>query len=407
MTPLLLQTQIPVDLLLIVISLIIIVGFLSEAIFRRTRIPEVLILMFIGLILGPIGGLMPQDYVALLRSLTPLFGTLALVMIMFNSGKIMKFSEKKRLPGSWGIVIALADVAIPAAVMPFVMYYLLGWPLVYGALLGVILGETSTIMVLPLIRKLKISPEFYNLEVNEATFNSVITILAFYLILIVAQGGTLSASSYFEYALSYISTAVFIGLVAGFGWLLVRNIIRTARSYIATLSIAILLYGFVDILNASAVLAVLIFAIIIGNAKTLNRYLNLKHDGSREESKDIENGLEFLVKTFFFVFIGIITILSIDYFIYGLIIVAILIATRYGEVLGLYRKAEPKYKNLLLSLLPRGLTVAVLSSTLYSLGGIYYTDIFYICSVLLILTNIAFAILTSRSAPKFSTHATT
>ncbi len=394
----LLQTVIPVDLLLMVISLIIIVGFLSEAIFRRTRIPEVLILMFIGLLLGPIGSLMPQNYISLLREMTPIFGTIALVMIMFNSGKIMKFSGKKKLRGSWGIVLAFADFAIPAAIMPFVMYYLLGWPLIYGALLGIILGETSTIMVLPFIRKLRISPEFYNMEVNETTFNSVFSILAFYFLLLVIQGGTFTVSSYVQYALSYISIAVFIGLIGGFGWLLVRNIIKAARNYLATISIAILIYGIVDLLSASAVVSVLIFAIIIGNAKVLNRYLNLRHDGGREESKEIENGLEFLVKTFFFVFIGIITILSINYFIYGLIIVAILIVTRYGQVFGLYRNGDRRYRGLLFSLLPRGLAVAVLSSTLYSIGGVYNTEIFYICSIMLILTNIAFAILASRSA---------
>ena len=393
------QSAIPVDPLLITIALIIFVGYLGEAVFSRTKLPEVLILMFIGLLLGPVSQLVPQSYVLFLRTLAPLFGTLALVTIMFNAGKTMRFKEKHS--SGAGILIAFADVAAPGIIIALVMYYLFGWPLLYGALLGVILGETSTIMVLPVIRKLKIGQWFYNMEVTETTFNSVFAILAFYLLLIIIQGGVFSVSSYVEYTLSYISIAVFIGMIAGFGWLLVRNVIQGASGYLATIAIAILVYGIVDLLNAAAIVSVLIFAVLIGNAKTLNRYLNLKDKIKTRESKDVEKSLEFLLKTFFFVFIGIITVLSLTYFIYGLVIVVILILFRYAQVYGMLRGAESKYRNLFLALLPRGLTVAVLSSTLLSLGGLYNDEIFYICSMMLILTNIAFALLTSRNASKF------
>ena len=49
-----------VDLLLIVISLIILIGYVSEIVFKMTKLPEVLILMGIGILLGPVSGLLPQ-----------------------------------------------------------------------------------------------------------------------------------------------------------------------------------------------------------------------------------------------------------------------------------------------------------------------------------------------------------
>ncbi len=392
-----------VDLLLIAISLIIILGYVGEAIFKATRLPEVLILILIGIALGPIGHVLPSTYVSTLRSLTPLFGSVALIMIMFNSGKLVKFSSK-RTPGAYGILIGLADIIIMSAAMALIMHYMLAWPYIYGALLGAILGETTTIAVLPLLRKLKVDEWFYNMELSEATFNSVFSILAFYALLGVIQGNGFSAASYIQYMVSYISIAVFIGLVAGFGWLLARSALRIATGYLASFAVAILLYAFVDLLGGAAVVAVLLFAIIVGNARMINRFLNLRNIGDGENSRDVERNLEFLLRTFFFVFVGIITLLSLEYFIYGLVITAVLIFLRYGQVKTMLRKAESKYRDLLLALLPRGLTVAVLSSILFSLGGTYPTDIFYISSSVIILTNIAFAVLASRQTKVFGTN---
>jgi hypothetical protein len=97
----------------------------------------------------------------------------------------------------------------------------------------------------------------------------------------------------------------------------------------------------------------------------------------------VENELEFIVRTFFFVFIGMIAIISTTYFIYALIITVFLILVRIGEIKLVVRKKE--YHGFMISLLPRGLTVAVLASLLLSIGGNYFNDIFYISFMIIII----------------------
>jgi cell volume regulation protein A len=385
-----------VDILLIAISFIIILGYLSEAIFRITKLPEVLILMAIGIILGPIGHLLPGTYISTLRSLTPLFGSIALVMIMFNGGRIIKL-RKESLSDKTGYVLALADIIVPGIVLALFMDIVFGWPPIYGALLGVMLGETSSIMIIPLLKRIKISPKMYNTIVIETTFNSVFAILIFYLLFASVQGVNLSAVSYVQYIISYISIALLIGLLAGFGWLFVQNIFKGARSYIATIAIAILLYGIVDFLNGSAVVSVLVYAIIIGNSKTINEYLNMARLEESKYALAVEHEMEFLVRTFFFVLLGMVSFLSIYYFLFAVAITAMLIAIRKIEVHRILRGKE-KYEKLVFGLMPRGLTVAVLSSIFYATGYPYSQRIFYISFVVLILTNIMFGILTRRAA---------
>ena len=389
-----------VDLLLVVISLIILIGYISEIVFKLTMIPEVLILMFIGILLGPTIHLLPTTYMTTLRSLTPLFGSIALIMIMFNGGRIIKL-RKKILSDGTGYVLAFADILLSSAVLAVFMNLAFKWPLIYGGLLGIVVGETSVLMVIPLIKRVKIKQSLYEIITIETTFNSVFAILAFYLILAPISGSSFSALSYAKYILSYISIAVLVGLAGGMIWLFVQNLFRGARSYIATLAIAILLYSLVDLLNASAVVSVLIYAMIIGNSKTINKYLRLAREKETKYAIDVEHEMEFLVRTFFFVLLGVISFISIYYFLLGLVITAVLIAIRKIEVGGILPEMDKRYKDFVFSLTPRGLSVAVLSSIYYATGYPYSQQIFYIAFMTIILTNVAFSILASRAIKKF------
>ena len=66
------------------LAVVIIVGFLAGLVFRATRIPDILILMGLGVALGPYGFqvITPEQ----LEPLLPTFTTLALVMILFSGG---------------------------------------------------------------------------------------------------------------------------------------------------------------------------------------------------------------------------------------------------------------------------------------------------------------------------------
>ncbi|MGC8982048.1 MAG: cation:proton antiporter [Minisyncoccia bacterium] len=382
-------------LLLIALSAIILIGYLSDTLFRLTRIPEILILMLIGIILVPLGHFIPDKYVIVLRDLVPLFGSIALIIIMFDGGRKIDLSTFISGSGK-GIILAILDIIFSMIVVSLFMYYVFSWPLIYGAILGTILGETTATVIVPVTTRIKIPNDLYNMSISEATFNSVVAILLFYLLLAPVTGSSFDISSYIKFAVNYLSIALSLGIFVGFLWLFTLNIIKGTRGYVATVGIAFLLYGIVDFLGGAAVFAIFIFAIVIGNYKTINKHLNLKIDIHENEMNIVENELEFLVRTFFFVFMGMISILSVTYFIYAIIITSFLILIRIGEIKLVVRKKE--YHNFMISLLPRGLTVAVLASILLSIGGSYFDDIFYISSMVIVTTNIIAAILISMSA---------
>ncbi|MEM3277667.1 MAG: cation:proton antiporter [Thermoplasmata archaeon] len=382
-------------LLLIAIAVIILIGYFSDALFKITRIPEILILMFIGIILVPLGHLIPLKYVDVLRDFVPLFGSIALVMIMFDGGRKINIGTSVSASGI-GLLLGTLDIVLSMLSVAFLMRYVFSWPLIYGAILGTIIGETTAVVIVPVATRVKIPGDLYSMAVTETTFNSVVDILIFYLLLVLVTGSTFVLSSYTKYVADYLSVAVFMGLVVGIIWLFVLNIFKSTKGYVATIGIAFLLYGVVDLLGGAAVVSIFIFAIIIGSYKTIGRHLNFKIDIHENEMNLVEDELEFLIRTFFFVFIGLIAIISVTYFLYALLITLVLVVIRVIEIKVVVRKKE--YHGFMMSLMPRGLTVAVLASILLSLGGTYFNEIFYISFMIIIITNIISSASISKAA---------
>jgi cell volume regulation protein A len=393
---------------LVVIALIIIIGYISTAVFRRTRIPELLILMLIGIFLVRIVNIVPANYLDTLLAIAPVFGSLALVVIMFNGSKGLKFESE--LVRNWkGLAFGILDIVLSVAIVSVLMRYAFGWPTIYGAILGAILGSTSTVVVIPFIRKVKINQDIFNSLFIETTVNSLVSIVVFSVLLVFINGQSFSAFSFTSYLLDYVSVAVVMGFLTGIGWIFIINNLKGAREYAATLAMAILLYGMVGIFNGASIIAVLIFGMIIGNEETIINALNLDHfvkrvkNDSQQSIRDdavderpVENELEFLIRTFFFVFMGMIVVLSVQYLVYGIIITLLLVLARYVEVGILLGSNTPVERSLALSLTPKEVTVATLATVVFGFGGFYFTQTFYISFMVIVVTGILSSFMLNR-----------
>ena len=360
-----------------------------------------LILILLGVLLVPVGHLLPDTYVTTLRNLAPLFGSLALVVIMFNNARRIGFVGTGT-KGASGVTLGILDTLLATVVLSFTMNLLFNWPYVYGAILGAVLGETATVVVLPVIARLKLDRGIYEMLLMETTTNSVTSILAFALLISVVSSQSLTAATFTNYVVDYISVAVFIGLVFGIVWLFAQRSFRGAKEYLATIAAALLLYGVVSLLNGAAIISILIFAVVIGHRRLVLKLLGLKAREDQRalvEAKATERDLEFLIRTFFFVFIGMIASLSLQYLGYALLITALLLLFRYIPIKIIMRN-DKRSQNIVFSLMPRGTTAAVLGAILYGIGGFFSNEMFYITFMVIIVTNVLSAFMVAATRPK-------
>ncbi|MEM3437980.1 MAG: cation:proton antiporter, partial [Nitrososphaerales archaeon] len=69
--------------LFILVGIIVIIGFLGSYLFRKTGIPDILILILLGAIVGPVLNLVERS---VLISVAPIFAALAIAVILFDGG---------------------------------------------------------------------------------------------------------------------------------------------------------------------------------------------------------------------------------------------------------------------------------------------------------------------------------
>ena len=69
--------------ILLAAGIVIFMGVIGEAFFKKTGIPDVAFLMMLGVVLGPLLGIIRPDAVTLV---VPYFAGVALIIIMFDGG---------------------------------------------------------------------------------------------------------------------------------------------------------------------------------------------------------------------------------------------------------------------------------------------------------------------------------
>src|SRR5688500_13025265 len=81
-----------VDSFLVAVGVLILAGFLAHLGFKKWRLPDVLLLIALGVVLGPATGFVDVE---LFTSISPLVGTIAIMVILFDGGLEVRLSELK------------------------------------------------------------------------------------------------------------------------------------------------------------------------------------------------------------------------------------------------------------------------------------------------------------------------
>jgi cell volume regulation protein A len=346
---------------LFIISVVLLIGFAGQIIFKRTNIPDVIWHLLFGIVLSL---LMPSAEKSVLTGFAAPFGTLALVMILFKAGMDFEIAEFSRGIGR-GTLMTVLVFALSVAATTGVTSLLLGWPLLYGILLGAILGDTSETVLIPIITRLKVSERAKSMVAIETALTDVLVIV----LAIAAIEFILSGSGSFFPAFQDIATAFTVGIamatIFAVLWLsLLPRILKEVNSYLLALTAVLLLYVVTEFIGGSGAIAALVFGLALGNIETVRRFVKLPmavslSDGERAFYAE----LNFFVRTFFFVYLGAIFVFSdLAYLAIGLLLVALFVAARLvGVRLSLLGSGVPdNEQNIIGVMASRGLAAAVI-----------------------------------------------
>src|SRR3989344_1310861 len=377
------------------IALTAFAGFLGGVFFKKTRFSDFVLLMVIGLLVGPVFNLLGTDSVTFLRGVTPFFASLALVMIIFEGALQLNFYRVlQELPKStlFTVLIFLITTALVTTVLVF-----FGWDLLFAILVGCLLGETSSAIVVPLARSIMVSEETQTLLTLETAFNDAITIIATIAVaqIIIAQNVSIQIVS--QNILAAFSIAALLGLVFGVLWLKVMRDFPSTREYdyVLTLATVFFLYSATEFLGGNGITSALVFGIVLGNAKDIGGILRMPDVELDSNITLFQKEISLFVTTFFFLYLGIIfdmASMTIGILAVALAItIAIYLARYIGvEVLARVSKKFEVDKRAIRSMMARGLAAAVLATYPLSVGidNPHVGELMQIVFLVILFTNI-------------------
>ncbi len=370
---------------LITLGFILILGFIGNYIFNKTQIPSIVWLLLFGLIIGSFFKVQEFQnlYPSLLDDVSGFIGAIAIIIILFDGGINTDIYQLfKDAPRGLLLTITSFSFSFIATLLIIVglefagVVDLNGHGYIIGAVLGAIIGGTSSPIVIPLVNRLK------NIHDNTKMVSSIESIITdpicivivfaiYYMVFIVRDLNLLIGVGNL---VKTFSVGIVLGAVLGLIWLFIMNKVRKEQfSYVMTLAIIFLVYSFTAVIvgtneggQGAGAIACLMFGLVLGNGKKILKMINYKHKGFEldEGTKQFHGLTSFVIRTFFFVYLGmIVTFKSLNFIIIGIIILLVLLIIRYLAIyISTYKGCfEINDKQVLTVMMPRGLAAAILA----------------------------------------------
>ena len=390
--------------IIIALGALIFFSHLFNELFDRTKIPNVLLLLLIGIIIGPISGIISNDFFG---DLGRVFTTITLIIILFESGASLRLGVIKRTLAP-SLMLTILNFIITVTITVLLATTLTDLNIVEASFVGAIIGGTSSAVVIPMVRQLRLSEKGSSLMILESALSDVLCLVVGLALLDGIEEGLVSVSIIFSAMWKDFLFALLIGMSSGLIWsFFIKRIRSLKNSMFTTLAFAFILYGIVESLTFNGGIAVLAFGIIMGNADVINNRSLLRKleiqpvAGFNDNEKSFFSEIVFIMQTYFFVYVGIsLQFGSAGIYAVGLALILLIMASR-PFVIKLFTKKDFSAPEVAIMsvMTPKGLVPAILASLPLQLGmvsGPIIMDLGYsvvlfsiiLCSLLVIFISL-------------------
>ncbi|MBM4461922.1 MAG: hypothetical protein FJ012_01125 [Chloroflexi bacterium] len=363
-------------------GLLIFLAHLFSVLFEKTRVPDVLLLVLIGLVIGPIMGVVDRDD---LGDIGNVFAIITLVIILFESGLGLSLSTLRASMGR-GVRLTVINFVATLGVVLLICRVVYDMSVLEALILGSIVGGTSSVVVIPMVSKLRLQSDTRTALILESAFSDVVVIVfALGFIQAVEHEDLRPTFMLGAVAASFLLAAI-LGALAAFFWSTVLNRVRQLKnSTFLTPAFVFVAYGVTELLGFSGAISALAFGIVLGNIGGLQNHRSLQHSWLKEtalfrslklafQPNEMEKAffaeIVFLLKTFFFIYIGLsIPLDDSKVLLAGLGLTLALFLIRIRVVQASLDKAVTTFDaSIAAVMVPKGLAAAVVASMAMEAG---------------------------------------
>ena len=290
--------------ILLVVGMIMAVGSFGGILARRLGIPDVVVLLLSGIVLGPeVAGLIDVRADSSFNQLILIFGS---CYLLFDGGASLRFAVLRKV---WItiVVISTLGVLITAGITCLAASQFLGVPLITALLLGACIASTDPATLVPVFRQVRIRERVAQTVMSESAFNDAMAAILTFSILGVAlgTGGPFSLGSA---VFGFVGNAL-IGVLAGgilgyaAAFLIAHEKFGFLQEYapLVTLMAVVSAYLSAETLNASGFMAVFVFGVVLGNKGSFGFALE---EGEQVKLEDFITTTSLIMRMFIFILLG-------------------------------------------------------------------------------------------------------
>lgn len=330
--------------LLLLFSSTIFLGYVSGLFYTKTRVPDIIWLLAFGILLGPILGYFERG---VFLSVSPLMSVIALCIILFDAGiNIDILLVARNMAKSVLLTVAtfLSMVFSVGVFLHLLMPQM--FTLLQAMLLGAMIGGTSTIAVSAILSNMeRIVPDLENVSIiliMESILSDPICIITSLALIRMVMAPTISPTDIFKEIIYVLFLSSLLGFALGLVWAGVLDRLRGKPfNYILTIAVLFSTYIVAERLvgEGGGPIAALTLGLAITNSRYIIRRLGVESDVriDKRRLREFHEEITFMIKSFYFVYMGLTATLSLEYTLLGLGVVALALLIRYAVATGLGR----------------------------------------------------------------------
>ena len=288
---------------LMAFGFILAAGTVCSVLAHKLKIPDVVIFLIVGLLLGPDAtGMINIRVESALNQLVLIFGS---CYLLFDGGASLRFNVLKDV---WITIVTLATVGvlITAAITSVAAYYILGIPYIVALLLGTIIASTDPATLVLIFRQIKIRDRVAQTVMSESAFNDAVAAIVTFAVLGIAMGhGDFSLSIALKDLFKQTLFGLIIGSVLGYlaAFLISHEKFGFLQKYAPVVSLMAVIGAYLgaDGLHASGFMTVFVFGIVIGNKGFFGFVMEREE---QEKLADYVMTTSLIMRMFIFILLG-------------------------------------------------------------------------------------------------------
>jgi cell volume regulation protein A len=285
------------------IGVILAAGAFSGLLAQKARVPDVVVFLLAGILLGPAGAeLLDIRAESILNQIILIFGS---CYILFDGGAAVRLRVLREVCITL-LLLATVGVVITAAVTGLAVHYIFGVPLMVALLLGATIAPTDPATLVPIFKQIKIRERVSQTVISESAFNDAVGAIITFAVLAIATGtGGFSVKSSLVDLLKQSGIGILAGGICGYlaSLLIAHEKYNFLAEYapLVTLMAVIGAYLGADGLQASGFMAVFVFGIVMGNRESFGLSM------SKTEHVKLDDYIlttAFIMRMFIFIMLG-------------------------------------------------------------------------------------------------------